>query len=80
MRNNSNQKELKGIDCIMRKFSFSELLNELCARHGQGILADEIGMDPAALLHPAQKRGRNHIPEKNRGAAVIFRNIPGGNR
>ncbi len=70
MKNNNNQKDLRGIDCVMKKFSFSEVLNELCAKYGQGALADEIGMDPAALSR--FKNGEGTISLKKIEALLSF--------
>lgn len=44
---NDKQIKLKGIDKVMEDQTVTDIVSDLCARLGQGAVADEIGMDPA---------------------------------
>lgn len=69
---NNKQKELNGID-MLPSIRFSDLLNDLCTKHGQGSLADSIGMDPAAFSR--FKNGDGNISLKNLEALLSFSDV-----
>lgn len=42
---NNKQENLRDVDTVLPSLKFSDLLYDLCAKHGQGTLSDMIGMD-----------------------------------
>ncbi len=69
IEHNSKQKKM-GVDAAMRSVDFSDLLNDLCTIHGQGKLADQIGMDPAQFSR--FKSGDGNISLKHLEALLSF--------
>jgi len=54
----------------MKSASFSDLVQDLCAKHGQGKLADMIGMDPGSFSN--FKNGTGNISMKHLSALLAF--------
>jgi len=67
---NTNQIKKSGIDSMLQSIKLRDLLNELCVKHGQGSLADQIGMDPAAFSR--FKNGDGNINMKHLEALLEF--------
>ena len=64
------QEKMSGIDDMIPSQSFRDLLNELCSKHGQGSLADQIGMDAAQFSR--FKNGDGNISMKHLEALLAF--------
>lgn len=62
-------KQLK-LEDAMKSVSFQDLLQDLCARHGQGKLADMIGMDPGSFSN--FKNGTGNISMKHLTSLLEF--------
>jgi len=65
-------KQLK-LEDAMKSVSFQDLLQDLCAKHGHGKLADMIGMDPWSFSN--FKNGTGNIGLKHLTALLEFSEV-----
>jgi len=70
---NCKQENLKEIESMLPSVKLADLLQDLCNRYGQGTLADQIGMDPAAFSR--FKNGDGNISLKHLEALFSEANI-----
>lgn len=62
-------KQIK-LETAMQTVQLADLIQDLCAKHGQGKLADSIGMDPGSFSN--FKNGTGNISLKNLSALMEF--------